>query len=71
MRSLILLVPVALAACTNPPDLGDPCTIDDDCAPDYVCHVEPDEAEGVCDTCRHDEPGCEEHDEDDTGMTGM
>lgn len=55
-----------LAACSNPPDLGDPCTTDDDCAPDYVCHLEPGEAEGVCDACHHDDPDCahEDHEEE-------
>jgi hypothetical protein len=68
----ILLALAMAAGCTNPPDLGDPCTTDDDCAPDYVCHLEPGDDEGVCDTCRHDDPDCDDHDrDDDTGATGM
>lgn len=62
---------LGLTACTNTADLGDPCTADADCEPDYVCHIEPDEAEGVCDECRHDDPDCDHDDHDDTGMTGM
>lgn len=70
------MIPIlSLTACVNDAELLDPCTEQADCAPDYVCHTEPGEDEGVCWTCAHGDPDCEEpggHDhehEDDTGAT--
>ncbi|HHO53850.1 MAG TPA: hypothetical protein ENK18_24010 [Deltaproteobacteria bacterium] len=58
---------LSLGACVNDAEILDPCTGDDDCTPDYVCHLEDGAAEGVCWTCGHGDPDCGEPGAADTG----